>query len=69
MSHRETRPEDVQIAERWAGADCLLDRKPARILGRLGRHATVAQIPEGPAFEWSWSAVDHVMTTTGHFVS
>jgi hypothetical protein len=38
-----------------------LNGKPAAIFGVKNRFATVAQLPRGEAYEWSWGTVDHVV--------
>lgn len=62
-------PNVDELRDKYAGADCLLDGKPAQILGRRLDIAIVAQVPRGLACEWSWHAVDHVMTAGGGFQS
>jgi len=47
-----------------------LNGKPARIIGRLETHATVATIPSGPAYEYAWETVAHIVDTkNGAFVA
>lgn len=57
------------IADRWAGAACMLDGKPAKVTGRLNQHATVAVLPDGYHCEFTWRQVDNVMTSGGRFIS
>lgn len=40
-----------------------LDGKPAVILGRFADFATVAQIPDGPSYEWHWETVKRIVRT------
>ena len=40
-----------------------LDGKPAVILGARADFATVAQIPDGLHYRWSWETVKHIVET------
>ena len=64
-----TSQETKAAAARWAGSACTLDGRPARVLGRLQRFATVATIPGGAAVEFSWAAVGRIMGKGGGFKS
>jgi hypothetical protein len=55
-------------ADRWAGEECTLDGKPARIQGRKNDFATVAAL-DGPAYEWAWETVDRIMRGGKNFKS
>jgi hypothetical protein len=58
-----------RLADQWTGSRCTLDGKPARVIGRLNRFATVAQIPDGHAVDFTWKQVDNVMTFGCRFMS
>ena len=45
------------------GTSVTLDGKPAVILGRYADFATVAQVPDGPSYEWCWETVKRIMRT------
>ena len=66
MPARATHPEDIAIAERYAGAPCHLDGRPARVTGRMLRFALIAVLEPldgGTTYnvEYSWPAVEHIM--------
>lgn len=42
-----------------------LDGKPAGIRGFNNPYAAVGQIPSGPAFEYAWTTVKHVVENKG----
>lgn len=55
-----------EMAERWAGAACTLNGRPAKVTGRLNRFATVAYMNGDMAsVEFSWPAVETVMLANG----
>ena len=56
-----------KYAGKYAGLSCTLDGKTAKILGRLNKFATIAESLDGPAYEWSWQAVERIMTEGGRF--
>jgi hypothetical protein len=58
-----------ELADKWTGEPCTLDGKPARIQGRLNEFATVATLPDGPAYQWAWETVDRIMKAAGNFKS
>lgn len=58
-----------ELAKKWVGERCKLDGKPAIIAGRQNDFATIAQLPNGLHLEWSWEAVDRIMSTTRMFYS
>jgi hypothetical protein len=39
-----------------------LDGRPARIIGIRSPHATVAALPDGPAYSYSWQTVQRVVS-------
>ena len=55
--------------DKYAGAVCTLDGKPAKIAGRLLPFAKVAQIDSALEVEFSWSTVDRIMQAGGEFRS
>jgi len=61
--------EQKRLADKWAGEECTLDGKPARVLGRLNDFATIAQIPDGKKAEWTWDKVERIMYGGGSFKS
>lgn len=66
------RPEDVEIADRWAGEPCTLDGKPAKVVGRLRRFAEVASLDRhagDKAVSFAWSTVDRIMSADRAFRS
>jgi len=46
-----------------------LDGKPAQIMGYRNKFATVATMPQGPSFDWSWEAVECIVQAGGNFKS
>jgi len=50
-----------KLADKWAGEKCFLNGKPAKILGRLNRVATIAILPDGPSEQFSWQQVERTM--------
>lgn len=62
----------VTQAERQALAETAvtLDGKPAVILGVRADFATVAQVPDGLHYRWSWPTVKRIVETkNGEFTS
>ncbi len=54
------------LAEMWAGEACTLDGRPAKIMGRANRFATVGTLdPTGPAVQFSWDSVNGIMLRHG----
>ena len=52
-----------KLADLWAGAECTLDGVPAKIQGRKLAFAKVSQLEDpGESVEFSWEAVNRVMT-------
>ena len=51
----------------FVGASCTLNGTRAIIIGRSLDHAIVATLPDGPSYEWSWSAVARIMEAGGTF--
>lgn len=45
----------------YVGQEVTLDGRRAVICGRQGAFGTVAQIPAGPAYAWSWAAIAHIV--------
>lgn len=54
-----------KLADKWAGSDCTLDGKPARVRGRLLKFAIVGQTMGGVQVEYAWATVEHVMVNKG----
>ena len=46
-----------------------LNGKPATICGARLRFAVVAQTPLGESYEWSWDAVERILSQGGEFTS
>lgn len=59
----------VKDGRSFVGVPCTLDGKPAEIMGRRNDFATVAQIPQGVAVEFSWQAVARIMQGSKEFKS
>ena len=56
--------------EKWIGADCTLNGKPARIVGRKVTYPKVVEINGQLTVEFSWQAVKRIMTTkNGKFIA
>jgi len=53
--------EYAEIANKYAGEECTLDGKPARICGRLLRFAIVREIFGPEKAEYAWPTVARVM--------
>lgn len=60
---------DPKYAETWTGESCTLNGKPAVVKGRLNAYGTVAALPDGESYEWSWAAIDRIMRQGGDFRS
>jgi hypothetical protein len=60
---REMKPthEHAEIANKYAGEECTLDGKPARICGRLLRFAIVREIFGPSSAEFAWETIKHCM--------
>lgn len=57
-----------EYADEWAGSDCTLDGKPARIIGRVNKFGTVVlwqgtHTPGNTRADFSWSTINHIMTS------
>jgi hypothetical protein len=59
----------MQEKMRLCGSQATLNGKPARISGYRRRFATVTQSSSGLSAEWSWQAVQRVVSKGGHFES
>lgn len=47
-----------------------LDGKPAKIFGTKRQFATVAQMPNGPNFQYAWTTVEYIiLKRDGNFLS
>ena len=57
--------------KRWnaCGEHVTLNGQPAAIKGVLCNHATVATLPDGPAFQFAWETVYRVIENGGQFKS
>ena len=56
------------LADKYTGQRCQLDGQEARIVGRLNDFATIATLDGTDIHgEWSWEAVDRIMSTTKEF--
>ena len=62
---REHLTDRREIAERWSGAACLLNGQLAQVVGRLNDFATVRTLGGGVSHEWTWDAVNRIMTDGG----
>jgi hypothetical protein len=62
-------PNVKAISERWAGELCTLDGKRAKVIGRNADFATIATLPDGPAYQWCWQTVDSRMQSDRAFHS
>ena len=49
------------LADKWAGELCILNGKPARVVGRSNPFATVASLDGQLEGNWSWESVDSTM--------
>ncbi len=56
-----------QLAERWAGTSCVLNDRPARVIGRLRNFAIVASDDNELRLEYAWETVDRIMKRDGRF--
>ena len=56
-----------QIKSRWVGASCTLNGKPAKVMGRAHRFATIGTLDGTMSAEWSWQTVDAIMKRTKSF--
>jgi hypothetical protein len=66
----KARPQIIKtLAEKYAGANCTLDGRPATICGRLLDYAIIRQLPNGGDFQWAWGTVARVMQAGGNFRS
>lgn len=54
--------EQRRLANKYSGQHCTLDGKPAIIGGRSNKFATVGILPDGYDCEFSWQAVERIMT-------
>lgn len=67
MSNIEDKMEAV---EKWRNDNlCFLDGQPAKIVGWKEKFPTVSQINGPLAFEWSWAAVNRIMSGDRQFKS
>lgn len=57
------------LADRWTGARCTLNGKPAVIRGRLLPFASVAYLNTPVSVEYTWETVNRVMLRGGNFVA
>ena len=57
------------LATKYAGMDCTLDGKPARVYGRKLIFAIIAQFDSSLEVEYSWPTVDRIMQAGGQFRS
>jgi hypothetical protein len=64
-----TEKQRKAIADRFSGRACLLDGETAKIEGRLNNFATVARLDNKGSVEFSWNAVERIMTSTMAFRS
>lgn len=55
--------------EQFSGLRVELNGEPAVICGFRCKFATVAQVPDGLAYEWNWDAVGRVVAAGGRFHS
>lgn len=56
------------IADKHTGQRCRLNGQEAKVVGRLNDFATIATLGDtGLYSEWSWEAVDRIMSTTKEF--
>lgn len=50
------------IAAQYAGKPCTLNGQPAKIMGAMNDHATVATLdPTGSKVEFAWKTVENIM--------
>jgi len=63
--------EDHEFAvEQWKNDNaCWLDGEPAKIVGFLEKFPTVAQLNGPKSFQWSWAAVNRIMSKDRQFKS
>jgi hypothetical protein len=67
MSNQDDKNETIA---RWRDDNaCWLDNEPAKIVGWKNDFPTVAQISGPLAFQWSWAAVNRIMTGDRRFKS
>ena len=57
------------MTHRYDGVRVTLNGEPAVICGYRHDFATVRAIKSGVAFEWSWRAVDRIVSKGGEFRS
>jgi len=57
------------LADKYTGMACLLNGRPAQIVGRLETFATVRTLGDGPSYQWAWETVGRVMESGGKFRS
>lgn len=66
---RETRREDVLVADYFTASECTLDGERAKVTGRFKRHAMIVSLESSKAAEFSWSAVARIMANGRLFKS
>ncbi len=59
----------IEERRRLCEAKVTLDGQPAVIAGVRCKFATVAQVPEGLSYEWSWDTVARIVARGGQFKS
>lgn len=58
------------IRDKWSGQSCTLDGKPAKVTGRLLDFAVISPLDHKIGqVEFSWAAVDLIMSHNGKFSS
>ena len=53
----------------YVGSTVTLDGKPAIILGSKRQFGTVATLPNGPSYEFSWNTIGRILDRGGDFKS
>jgi hypothetical protein len=64
----ERRPEASYrqyLSAKYAGMACLLNGRPAKIVGRLSPVASVVELGGATEAQWPWETVQNVMTRLG----
>jgi len=60
-------PEEKR--EKYSGVKVTLDGQAAEIIGYRHKFAAVATLPTGAAYQWTWDAVELVVSKGGDFRS
>lgn len=67
MSNEEDKQEAIRL---WRGDNaCWLDGQPAKVVGWMLDFPSVVQLNGPLSLQWSWAAVNRIMSGDRHFKS